>query len=95
METRNDKDLCDARLKLFKEIIAAYENRTNYQKDIAEKYNMPVEVIAQVLKYANFARGRLKIRENLRDGEKINLMIIPEELKFLDPYLPTNTMKNY
>ena len=64
METYNDKDLFDARLKLFNEIIAAYENKTNYQKNIAEKHNMPVEVIAQVL---NFARGRLKTRKNLRD----------------------------
>lgn len=94
MEIYNDKDLFYARLKLFNEIIAAYENRTNYQKDIAEKYNMPIEVIAQVLKYANFARGRLKTHENLRDGEKMNLMITPEDLKFLDPYLPKNTMKS-
>lgn len=44
-EACNDKDLFDKRLKLFKEIVHDYEGRENYQKDIAEKHNMPVEVV--------------------------------------------------
>lgn len=94
METHNDKDLFDLRVKLYNKIIDDYESRKNYQKDIAEKYNIPVDVIAQALKLRGFKRGRLKTHENIKDGEKLKLMITSADLEFLDPYLSENTMKN-
>ncbi len=74
-EACNEKDLFDKRLKLFEEIVRDYEGRENYQKDIAEKHDMPVEVVRQVLHCANFRHGRLKTHDNLRNGEKMKLMV--------------------
>ena len=78
-------NIYDERRRKINTIVSLYKDRSHIQQEIADKFQMPISEVREVLVPMNFEHTTKKTLENLKNGT-INMCINLDDFGFLDKY---------